>query len=99
MSFDNSKQLWQVEIANSPKAELAVEERADFFKSDMFKKIAKKTYLRLSSAKDIYHKIVEEHLLNGEMLLVDTVKLDAILHFLDSDFFMKNIASGKYLAF
>jgi hypothetical protein len=36
LRFDNNKALWQVEISNSPKAELSIEERADFFKSEMF---------------------------------------------------------------
>ena len=82
--FDNNKALWGVSIKDSPKAEMTVEERADFFKSDIFKKIAKKTYFRLTAAKDAFYSIVDEHLKNAELLLVDTVKLSAILHFLDT---------------
>lgn len=37
---------------------MTIEERADFFKSDMFKKIAKKTYYRLLDAKNSYYKNV-----------------------------------------
>jgi len=48
--FDNNKALWKLEILDSPKAEMTVEERGNFFKSDMFKKISKKTYYRLLDA-------------------------------------------------
>lgn len=97
MWFDNNKELWSLEILNSPKAEISVEERANFFKSSIFKKIAKKTYYRLMDALDFYNKIVKQHLDNGELLLVDSVKLDAILHFIESAHFMDNVLNGKYV--
>lgn len=36
---------------------------------------------------------------NGEFLLVDAVKLDAIMHFLSLDYFLKNLMNGKYLSY
>lgn len=33
------------------------------------------------------------------MLLVDAVKLEAILDFLDKDYFLKNLLAGKYLGY
>jgi len=33
------------------------------------------------------------------MLLVDAVKLEAILDFLDKDYFLKNLLTGKYLGY
>ena len=81
--FDNSKGLWNVTIKNSPKAEMTVEQRAAFFKSKLFKKIAKRTYYIIADAKESYEKIVKQHIENGELLDVDVVKLDAILHFID----------------
>lgn len=95
--FDNNKALWAVEIMDSPKAELSIEERADFFKSEMFQKIAKKTYYYLLEAQKIYNEVIKPHLDNGELLLVDAVKLDAVLYFLNLDYFMKNVLNGKYL--
>ena len=95
--FDNNKALWNIEIANSPKAQMTIEERANFFKSEMFNRIAKKTYYRLLNAKKTFDKNVKFHCDNGELLLVDTVKLDAILHFLELDYFLKNVLNGKYL--
>lgn len=99
LSFDNNKSLWSLSIAHSPKAELDVKERSDFFKSKIFKKIAQRTYDRILSAKQTYDKIVKQHLENGELLLVDVVKLDAILSFIETDHFMDNLLNGKYLSY
>ena len=97
--YDNNKALWNIEIANSPEAELTAEERKDFFGSEMFKKISKRTYYMLLDAVKSYNTNVKWHVDNGDLLLVDAVKLDAILHFLDTDYFMKNILNGKYIGF
>ena len=97
--FDNNKALWKLEVLDSPEAEMTVEERADFFESDMFKKTAKKTYYRLVDAYKTLKKNVLLNIENGELLLVDTVKLEAIMHFLDSDYFLANILAGKHLSY
>lgn len=97
--FDNNKGLWDLAISNSPKAELTVEQRAGFFKSEMFKKIAKRTYFIITEAKKTYDKIVKFHIENGELLDVDVVKLDAILHFIGMQYFLDNILAGKYFSF
>ena len=99
LSFDNNKSLWDLHIAHSPKAELDIEERADFFKSKLFKKITQRTYDRILSAKQTYDKIVKQHLENGELLLVDVIKLDAILSFIDTEHFLDNLLNGKYLSY
>lgn len=97
--FDNNKELWGVQIKDSPKAEMSIEERADFFKSEMFKKIAKKTYYCLLKAKKAFDGSVKQEVESGEMMLVDVVKLDAIMHFLDSEHFLQNLLAGKYLGY
>lgn len=81
--FDNNKGLWGVCIEGSPDAEMTIEQRADFFKSEMFQKIAKQAYYTIVDAKKSYDKIIRQHVENGELLDVDVVKLDAILHFID----------------
>ena len=78
---------------------MTIEERADFFKSEMFKKIAKKTYYRLLDAYKTFNKNVRPAFENGEMLLVDAVKLEAILDFFGQDYFLKNLLAGKYLGY
>ncbi len=97
--FDNNKMLWGLAITGSPKAEMSIEERADFFKSDAFKKAAKAIYYKLAAAKEAYDKTVKSHVDNGELLLVDMVKLDAIMDFLDSELFLDNLLQGKYLSY
>ncbi len=97
--FDNNKALWRVEIFDSPNAEISNEERAGFFGSELFKKIAKKTYNRILSAYNAFNNVVKQHVDNGEMLLVDDIKLDAILYFLSLDYFLKNLLNGKYLGY
>ena len=56
--FDNNKAMWSVEVLDSPKAEMSIEERGNFFKSDMFKSIAKKTYYRILNAQRVFEKDV-----------------------------------------
>lgn len=97
LSFDNNKSLWDLSITNSPKAEIDIQERADFFKSNMFKKIAKQTYNKLLIAKQTYDEVIKYHLENGELLSVDVVKLDAIISFLKTEHFLDNVLNGKYL--
>lgn len=81
--FDNNRGMWDVKIENSPKAELTIEQRADFFKSDAIKKVAKQAYYTIIDAKKAYEQIVKEHIENSEMIDIDVVKLDAILHWID----------------
>lgn len=95
--FDNNRGMWDVKIENSPKAELTIEQRADFFKSETFKKVAKQAYYTIIDAKKAYEQIVKEHIENGEMIDIDVVKLDAILHWIDQQYFLDNILNGKYL--
>lgn len=109
--FDNSKGLWDVAIIKDSQlqnvtslgdlhgAEMTVEQRADFFKSETFKKIARRAYYIISDAKKSYDKIVKQHVENGELLDVDVIKLDAILHFIDQQYFLDNILNGKYLSY
>ena len=97
--FDNNRGLWDVKIENSPKAELTVEQRADFFKSDTIKKVTKQAYYTIIDAKKAYEQIVKEHIENGEMIDIDVVKLDAILHWIDQQYFLDNILNGKYLSY
>ena len=95
--FDNNKALWRLEVLDSPKAEIDSEELSNFFKSSLVKKIAKKTYYRLLDAKKTYLKNVKPEIENGNMLLVDVIKLEAIVDFLQSENFMQNILTCKYL--
>lgn len=95
--FNNNKGLWDVTIENSPKAEMTIEQRADFFKSELFKKIAKRAYYIITNARKTYEQIVKQHIEDGQMIDIDVVKLDAILHWIDQQYFLDNLLNGKYL--
>ena len=94
--FDNNKALWKLMLKDSPEAEVSPEQTSQFFKSMAFKKISKKAWHRLIDAKRVFKKIVKPLIEDGRLLLVDTVKLDAILEFLDEDYFLKNLLEGKH---
>lgn len=83
-------------LKDSPEAEVSPEQTRQFFKSMAFKKISKKAWHRLVDAKRVFKKIVKPLVEDGRLLLVDTVKLDAILDFLDEDYFLKNLLEGKH---
>jgi hypothetical protein len=42
-----------------------------------------------------YNEIIHSHINDGSLLLVDVVKLEAILHFLNSKHFLENLRNGK----
>ena len=97
--FDNNKTMWKVEIAGSPEAEMTIEQRANFFKAPIVKKIAIQTWHWILNAKNIYYKVLSRHFEEGEFLSVDVVKLGAIMHFLDLEHFLDNVRDLKYINF
>lgn len=64
----------------------------------MFKKVSKKAWHRLIDAKRAFGKMVKPLIEDGKLLLVDAVKLDAILDFLDEEHFLKNLLEGKHFS-
>lgn len=99
VKFDNNRALWDVEIVDSPGADMSFEEREDFFKSEMMTKVAKTTYAQLLEAKKLFDEVVRLHLDEGELLLVDDVKLDAVMSFLSQERFLENVLSCKHMGF
>ena len=95
--FDNQKGMWGLQIQDSPKAEIDLEEKSNFFKSDMFKKIAERTADLIQRANDEYEQVIDQHLKNGELLEVDEIKLSAILHLANQKVTMQNLRSGKWM--
>ena len=96
-SFLNSKGLWDLEIADSPKADVEPEQMADFFSSEEFLKIAKKAGWILEGARSLLEEVINDPLENGELLDVDEVKLAAIMHWLSDKQVMENLRSGKFM--
>lgn len=96
-SFQNDKGLWNLEIANSPRADIEPSQMRDFFSSDLFKKIAKKAGQILNEAKNLLKDVLMLHIENGELLDINDVKLSAIMHWLENKQFCENLKSGKFM--
>ena len=69
-SFLNDKGLWELEILNSPKADVEPSQMADFFSSDPFKKIAKQAGWILEEAKHLLDDVIAQPLENAELLTI-----------------------------
>lgn len=96
-SFLNDKGLWELEIFDSPRADVEPSQMADFFGSDEFKRIAKRAGWLLEEAKQVVKDVIMPKLEAGELLSVDEVKLSAIMHWLSDKQFMENLRSGKFM--
>lgn len=96
-SFLNDKGLWELEIFDSPRADVEPSQMADFFGSDEFKRIAKRAGWLLEEAKQVVKDVIMPKLEVGELLSVDEVKLSAIMHWLSDKQFMENLRSGKFM--
>ena len=96
-SFLNGKGLWELEIFDSPHADVEPEQMADFFGSAEFKKIAKRAGWLLEEASKAVSEVIMPRLEAGELLSVDEVKLAAIMHWISDKQFMENLRSGKFM--
>jgi len=94
--FENSKGLWFLEIADSPKARILDDDLNGFFGSEEFGRFARKSAQLALSAKDVYGEIVEEHLENGELLEVNEQKLERILSYLEIGRFVDNMRGCRF---
>lgn len=96
-SFLNDKGLWELEIFDSPHADVEPSQMADFFGSDEFKRIAKRAGWLLEEASKAVNEVIMPRLEAGELLSVDEVKLAAIMHWISDKQFMENLRSGKFM--
>ena len=96
-SFLNDKGLWELEIFDSPSADVEPEQMADFFGSEEFKRIAKRTGWILEEASKALSNVIMPKLETGNFLSVDEVKLAAIRHWISDKQFMENLRSGKFM--
>lgn len=97
VAFDNNKKLFDLSIFESAEAEVTLEQKAAFFKSDMFKRTSKRAYACIIAGRDTYNKTVAEHVNAGELLEVDEPKLEAILAFCSDQQLLSNFRLGKYI--
>lgn len=94
--FDNQKRLFNLELTNTKNGEILPEQKKEFFKSDLFKKTAARAYEILVRAKEQIENIVMTHIEQGELLEIDEIKLEAIIHMLNDQVLMKNFRLAKY---
>ena len=97
-SFLNDKGLWELEIFDSPRADVEPSQMVDFFGSDEFKRIAKRAGWLLEEAKRLLEDVIEPKLSTGDLLAIDEIKLAAIYSWLKDPNFMNNLRSGKFIS-
>lgn len=97
-SFLNDKGLWELEIFDSPRADVEPEQMADFFGSAEFKKIAERAGWLLEEARHLLEDVIEPKLSMGDLLAIDEIKLAAIYSWLKDPNFMNNLRSGKFMS-
>lgn len=95
--FDTMKMLWGLEIEDSPKAELEIQQIGDFFKSDIVKKCISRCAELITRAAKEFDENLRVQLEEGRMLAVDEVKLAAILDAVSKDITMKSFREGKWM--
>ena len=61
-----------------------------------FKKFSKRCGDKIDRAVEIYRKIAERHVQEGDLMKVDPVKLEAILAVAETKHAMLNLRNGKY---
>lgn len=96
--FDSAKGMWKLSIADSPDAELTLEQIGNFFKSDIMKRCAKRCYDLVIRAYREFEQTLRPMLEDGKLLDVDEVKLAAILHFISEDITMQNLRTCKWMS-
>lgn len=94
--FDNSKGLWFLEIVDSPRADVLDEDLRGFFGSEELGKFARRCAQLALQAKDVYEKVVREHLEDGELLKVNEQKLDQIMKYLSVGRFVDNLRGCRF---
>ncbi len=97
VSFINGKKLWDIEIKDSKDAEVLPEDKDEFFKSDLFKKLLKQASTDLDEAAKLYKDVVKQHIEAGELMEVDETKLERVIFDCNDKLLMKNLKSGKHL--
>ena len=94
--FENIHSLWQLELVDGKRAEVLPEDAEAFFGCDYFKKFSKRCGDKIDRAVEIYRKIAERHVQEGDLMKVDPVKLEAILECAETKRFMDNLRNCKY---
>lgn len=93
-AFVADHMMWKLEILGG--SEVLPEDAKAFFGCDYFKKFSKRCGDLIDRARKIYTGIVDPHLKSGELMQVDPIKLDRIIHDTGVTRFMDNLRNCKY---
>lgn len=93
-AFVADHMMWKIQLIGGE--EVLPEDAKAFFGCDYFKKFAKRCGDLIDRARKIYVDIVDQHLKNGELMQVDPIKLDRIIHDTGVTRFMDNLRNCKY---
>ena len=96
VAFDIDMGLWKFSIDKSPDAEVTPEQCKALSESEYFKKFARKCGQIIDEADQVFNKIVNYHLENGDLLKVPEVKLGRILYSIELKWWMDNLRQCKY---
>lgn len=94
-AFVNDHALWKLELSEG-QAEVLPEDAKAFFSCEYFKKFSKRCGDLIDRARKIYLDVVDPHLKNGELMSVDPVKMERLVHDSGVSQFMDNLRNSKY---
>lgn len=94
--FVNDHMLWRLDMPKSPDTEILPADAAEFFKSKMFLKFAKRCGDLIDRADKRFRETVWPHVQEGEFLEVAEEKLERVLFNIETARFMNNLRTGKY---
>lgn len=95
-SFENDRGCWTLEIRGEGQPAALESDKEGFFSSDDFVEACRKAGDHIDRAYDAYEKIIKPRMDAGELLGVDTKKLDSIIDRAGNKGFMDKFRSGAY---
>ena len=97
VGFENKLKLWHLTIPDTTDEAIDENDKKEFFKSDIFKKICKRSIQIMTQAFDICKNHIMPIVSKGEFINLDEIKLEAILALLDDPTVKSNIKQGKHI--
>lgn len=96
IGFDNQLKLWKMELPGSADDAIELNDKKEFFKSDIFKRTCKRADEILTNAYKSCTSMIMPEVKKGRFINLDETKLEAIMDMLDDPVFRKNLKLGKF---
>lgn len=97
VGFDNQRKLWKIEMPDSSDDAIDQNDKKEFFKSELFKKTCKRADIILSQAYKSCTAMIMPEVKKGRFIILDEIKLEALIDMLNDPVFRKNLKTGRYL--